>query len=261
MRISNLCLYLVSGEQFWFLLGRYRLNPDPNLDPSKVTVQQKIFNFDPIFLQIALLTSLFHGNSKLVARFDVGWVVLICIGNLRTYRQTDGQTHSSNYNIDVEGYVEVKNLHFWFNFSANSFIKSILIFFISNLCFNLVSGERFRFLLGCYRPNPTPNLNLSNVYIEWKIFIFCPIFLQIALLNSFFKADFKSVLRFSIGQTVLISICPLPMDRQTDGQTYSSNYNIDVEGYVEVKNLHFWLNLSANSFVTSIFLFSYQICT
>ena len=128
MRISNLCLYLVSSERFWFLLGRYRLNPAPNLNLSKVRVQQKIFNFDPIFLQIALLTSLYHGNSKLVARFGIGWAVLICIGNLRTYRQTDGQTHCSNYNIDVEGYVEVKNLHFWSNFSANSFIKSILIF-------------------------------------------------------------------------------------------------------------------------------------
>ena len=40
------------------------------------------------------------------------------------------------------------------------------------------------------------------------------------------------------------------MDRQTEGQTYSSNYNIDVEGYVEVKNPHFWLNLSANGFKT-----------
>jgi len=43
------------------------------------------------------------------------------------------------------------------------------------------------------------------------------------------------------------------MDRQTEGQTYSSNYNIDIKGYGEVKIFHFWLNLSANSFVKSIF--------
>ena len=128
------------------------------------------------------------------------------------------------------------------------------------LCSKLALDERFWFLLGCYRPNPNPAPNLSNVTVQWKIFIFCPIFLQIALLNSFFKADFKSVLRFSIGQTVLISICPLPMDRQTDGQTHSSNYNIDVEGYVEVINLHFWSNFSANSFIKSILFFSFQIC-
>ena len=43
---------------------------------------------------------MYHGNSKIVARFDMGWAVLICIRNLQTYRQTDGQTHSSHYNID-----------------------------------------------------------------------------------------------------------------------------------------------------------------
>ena len=128
MRISNLCLYLVSRERFWFVLGRYRPNPNPALNLSKVRVQWKIFIFDPIFLQIALLASLYHGNSKLVSRFGIGWAVLICISNLRTYRQTDGQTHCSNYNIDVEGCVEVKNFDFWSNFSANSFIKSILLF-------------------------------------------------------------------------------------------------------------------------------------
>ena len=48
-----------------------------------------------------------------------------------------------------------------------------------------------------------------------------------ALLNPFYFSHFKNVLIFGIGWTVLISTCPLQMDRQTEGQTYSSNYNID----------------------------------
>ena len=56
-----------------------------------------------------------------------------------------------------------------------------------------------------------------------------------------------------MGQTVWICTWNLQMDRQTDVQTYSSNYNIDIKGYGVVKNLQFLLNLSANSFVKSIF--------
>ena len=56
-----------------------------------------------------------------------------------------------------------------------------------------------------------------------------------------------------MGQTVWICTWNLQMDRQTDVQTYSSNYNIDIKGYGVAKNLNFLLNLSANSFVKSIF--------
>ena len=73
------------------------------------------------------------------------------------------------------------------------------------------------------------------------------------MLNPFNFSHFRNALIFGMGQTVWISICPLPMDRQTDVQTYSSNYNIDIKGHGVVKNLHFLLNLSANSFVKSIF--------
>ena len=40
------------------------------------------------------------------------------------------------------------------------------------------------------------------------------------------------------------------MDRQTDVQTYSSNYNIDIKGHGVVKNLHFWSDSFASSFIT-----------
>ena len=50
------------------------------------------------------------------------------------------------------------------------------------------------------------------------------------------------------------------MDRQTEGQTYSSNYNIDIKGRGKMDNIHFWPNLSENSFVKSILFFSFQIC-
>ena len=68
------------------------------------------------------------------------------------------------------------------------------------------------------------NPNLSKVIVKWKIFIFCPNFLQVALLNPFNFSDFKSVLRFGMGRTVWICTWNLQMDRQTDIQTYSSNY-------------------------------------
>ena len=50
------------------------------------------------------------------------------------------------------------------------------------------------------------------------------------------------------------------MDRQTEGQTYSSNYNIDIKGYGVLKNLHFWSNLSANSFITWRTVWEFEIC-
>ena len=43
----------------------------------------------------------------------MGCLVLISIGNLQTDRQKEGQTHNSHYNIDIKGYGEVKNLHFF----------------------------------------------------------------------------------------------------------------------------------------------------
>ena len=74
-----------------------------------------------------------------------------------------------------------------------------------------------------------------------------------ALLNPFNFSHFKNVLIFGMGGAVWIYTWNLPMDRQTEGQTYSSHYNIDIKGYGVVKNLHFLLNPSANSFVKSIF--------
>jgi hypothetical protein len=50
------------------------------------------------------------------------------------------------------------------------------------------------------------------------------------------------------------------MDRQTEGQTYSSNYNIDIKGYGVLKNLQFWSNLSANSFITWRTVWEFEIC-
>ena len=61
-----------------------------------------------------------------------------------------------------------------------------------------------------------------------------------------------------MGWAVWISICLLPMDRQTDGQTYSSNYNIDIKGHGKVKNLYFWPNLSANGFKTFCIVWEFQ---
>ena len=49
------------------------------------------------------------------------------------------------------------------------------------------------------------------------------------------------------------------MDRQTDVQTYSSNYNIDIKGYGVVKNLYFLPNLSANSFITWRSVWEFEI--
>ena len=48
------------------------------------------------------------------------------------------------------------------------------------------------------------------------------------------------------------------MDRQTDVQTYSSNYNIDIKGRGKLKNLYFWLNLSANGFKTFCIVWEFQ---
>ena len=75
--------------------------------------------------------------------------------------------------------LKMKNLHFWSNLSSNSFVKSI---------------------------------NFSH---------------------------FKNMLIFGMGWAVWISTCPLQMDRQTEGQTYSSNYNIDIKGYGAVKITNF----------------------
>ena len=50
------------------------------------------------------------------------------------------------------------------------------------------------------------------------------------------------------------------MDRQTEGQTYSSNYNIDIKGYGVVKNLYFLPNLFANSFITWRTVWEFEIC-
>ena len=131
---------------------------------------------------------------------------------------------------------------------------------ISNLYLNLVSGEQFWFLYGCYRPNLTPNLNLWKVTVHWKIFIFCPNFPQIALLNPFNFSHFKNVLIFGMGWAVWIFTCPLQMDRQTDVQTYSSNYNIDIKGHGVVKNLHFWSDSFASSFITWQTVWEFEIC-
>ena len=126
-------------------------------------VKWKIFIFDPYLFQIALLHSLHHGNSKIVARFDIGWAVLICIRNLQTYRQTDGQTHSSHYNIDIKGYSELKNLHFWSNLSANSFItwQTVWEFEICAYFWNTWIGFDF------YR-QLTDRLKTPSYY--WKIY-------------------------------------------------------------------------------------------
>ena len=51
---------------------------------------------------------------------------------------------------------------------------------------------------------------------------------------------------------VWISIWMLQMDIQTEEQTYSSDYNIDIKGYNLVKKHHFWPHSFANSFVKSI---------
>ena len=61
-----------------------------------------------------------------------------------------------------------------------------------------------------------------------------------------------------MGRGVWISICPLPMDRQTDVQTYSSNYNIDIKGHCKLRNLYFWLNLSANGFKTFCIVWEFE---
>jgi hypothetical protein len=80
------------------------------------------------------------------------------------------------------------------------------------------------------------------------------------LLNPFNFSHFKSVLGFGMGQTVWICTWNLQMDRQTEGQTYSSNYNIDIKGYGVLKNLQFWSNLSANSFITWRTVWEFEIC-
>ena len=49
------------------------------------------------------------------------------------------------------------------------------------------------------------------------------------------------------------------MDRQTEGQTYSSNYNIDIKGYGELKNLHFWSDSFASSFITWRTVWEFEI--
>ena len=190
-------------------------------------VKWKIFIFDPFLFQIALLRSLHHGNSKIVARFDIGWAVLICIRNLQTYRQTDGQTHSSHYNIDIKGSVEVKNLHFWSNSFANSFVKSILKWEFQICAYMWYQGNGFDFYLDVTYLTLTLTPNLSKVTLKQKIFIFDPIFLQMALLPSLYHGNSKLVARFGIGWAVLICIGNLRTYRQTDGQTHCSNYNID----------------------------------
>ena len=125
----------------------------------------------------------------------MGQTVWICTWNLQMDRQTDVQTYSSNYNIDIKGHCKLRNLYFWLNLSANGFKTFCIVWEFENHAW---------FLSG---------------------------------LMSF---DFHR--------------------QVTDGQTHISHYNIDIKGYGEVKNLHFLLNLSANSFVRSIFRCEFQIC-
>ena len=101
----------------------------------------------------------------------------------------------------------IKNLHFWSNLSANSFVKSILFFFISKMCLYLVWVKRFGFVLGTYRWTDKRTyrhtaqiiIQISKVTVQRKISIFCSIFLQIALSSPFLDENFKSVLKFGIG--------------------------------------------------------------
>ena len=74
------------------------------------------------------------------------------------------------------------------------------------------------------------------------------------------RGNFRIVLRFYMGCLVLISIGKSQTDRQKEGQTHISHYNIDIKGYGVVKNLYFLPNLSANSFITWRTVWEFEIC-
>ena len=56
-----------------------------------------------------------------------------------------------------------------------------------------------------------------------------------------------------MGQTVWICTWNLQMDRQTDVQTYSSNYNIDIKGY-RVAKISIFCSIFLQIALSSLFL-------